>query len=452
METRQDYLKIRDLVDLRRNDLMRVNPEYQRGEVWTRPQQMKLIDSVLRGYQLPVIYLHKIRKVTAGFTQDRLEIIDGQQRIQSLYLFAEGAFQLFDPADVRARFPRFLQDQPCPWAGRNFDSLNEDLKDQFLECQLPISYIESEDENEIRDLFVRLQAGSSLNAQEKRDAYPGDFTEFILKLGGKPEIPRFPGHDFFRRVLRLNPSKGRGKTRQLAAQIAILFLSRRGNGNNYYSDINAKAIDDYYYTNVDFDSNTPDCQRLIDILDKLDLLLGDGKRPALKGHDAIHLVLFLDTIWDDYVPSWEGMLAGAQDRFSAALAKSIKNQKERIPDEFWNLYGIWTRSNSDRGENIQRRHHFYSQRMFEYLGNLTPKDPNRAFGPLEREIVFWRDQGKCKVCNGAVLWDSAEIHHVKEHSQGGQTILDNAVLVHDSCHPKGDAAKKFAESYNPEAG
>ena len=80
----------------------------------------------------------------------------------------------------------------------------------------------------------------------------------------------------------MNPAKGRGKTRQLAAQIAILFLERRKTGNDHFSDINARAIDDYYYANVDFESGTPDCQRLISILDKLDSLLGDGKSPALK--------------------------------------------------------------------------------------------------------------------------------------------------------------------------
>ena len=40
-------------------------------------------------------------------------------------------------------------------------------------------------------------------------------------------------------------------------------------------------------------------------------------------------------------------------------------------------YGQWARTNSDRGESIQRRHRYYSARMVEFLGNLTPKDPNR---------------------------------------------------------------------------
>ena len=159
MKTSQGYMRIEDLVELRRSDMMKVNPEYQRGEVWTVAQQKKLIDSVPRGYQLPVIYLYIITKTVANLTQDRLEIIDGQQRIQSLYMFNEGAFNLFDPADPKARFPRFLQDQPCSWAGKKFDSLTNEFKDKFLNTELPISYIESEDENEIRDLFVRLQAG-----------------------------------------------------------------------------------------------------------------------------------------------------------------------------------------------------------------------------------------------------------------------------------------------------
>ena len=82
--------------------------------------------------------------------------------------------------------------------------------------------------------------------------------------------------------------------------------------------------------------------------------------------------------------------------------------------------------------------------MATYIGNLTPKDPRRAFGSLEREIVYWRDGKKCGVCDSEVPWVEAEIHHIKEHSQGGQTVLENGKLVHKQCHPKGAAANEFA--------
>ena len=37
---------------------LRVKPEYQRGTVWKLPQKQGLIDSLLRGYQIPLIYVH----------------------------------------------------------------------------------------------------------------------------------------------------------------------------------------------------------------------------------------------------------------------------------------------------------------------------------------------------------------------------------------------------------
>ena len=87
--------------------------------------------------------------------------------------------------------------------------------------------------------------------------------------------------------------------------------------------------------------------------------------------------------------------------------------------------------------------------MVEFLGNLTSKDPNRAFNQLEREVIYWRDQGKCRAdgCSAPVMWADAEIHHVLEHQHGGKTVLENGVLVHKHCHPKGAAALEFAKIY-----
>ena len=353
--------------------------------------------------------------------------------------------------DKQARFPNFLQELPCPWGGKSFEGLTEELKSQLLETKLPVAFIEPDVDHEVRDLFVRLQSGFPLNAQERRDSYPGQFTEFILRLGGKPEIPRYPGHDFFQRVLKMKPGQDRGKTRQLAAQIAVLYFERHNRGHDYFTDINSRAIDDYYYTHLDFDGTTPECHRLRSILDKLDALLGDGKR-KLAAHNAIHLVLLLDTLLDDYTRSWEQNLAFAQDEFSAALARGAAASKEGKPDNTWLNYGVWTRTNSDRGDSIHRRHIFYAEQMLSLMGSVTLKDPNRSYGPLERELIYWRDKKRCNVCDAEVIWEDAEIHHIREHAKGGRTELSNGVLVHGHCHPKGISATKFEETsmgYSP---
>ena len=123
MKTKQDFLSVKDLVELRKDDMVTPNPEYQRGAVWNPDQQKKLIDSVMRGYQLPIIYLHDKKKTVAGRRKETFDIIDGQQRITALHSYVEGAFPLFAADDKRARFPKFLQDEPCLLGRKIFPSV-----------------------------------------------------------------------------------------------------------------------------------------------------------------------------------------------------------------------------------------------------------------------------------------------------------------------------------------
>jgi hypothetical protein len=58
MDIQSDKITVRDLLRLKTGGMLHVNPEYQRGAVRKEPQQKRLIDSVMRGYPLPLIYLH----------------------------------------------------------------------------------------------------------------------------------------------------------------------------------------------------------------------------------------------------------------------------------------------------------------------------------------------------------------------------------------------------------
>ena len=441
---------IEELLDLRRNEMLKANPEYQRGEVWSVTQQKKLIDSVMRGYPIPLIYLQHIQKEVAGLQRNDFEIIDGQQRINAFYYFNEGAYKLFDPIadDREARFPNFLKDQPCPWAQKNFHELSADLQERFLTTKLAVVKITTDEENEARDLFIRLQAGMALNAQETRDAWPGQLTEFILRTGGKPQLARYPGHRFFQSVLGMKPGQDRGNTRKLASQLLMLFLSRRQTSTHPFVDINKNSMDDFYYAHLDFDAKSSDVKRFVEILNKLEQLLEGQKRPKLSGHDAIHLVLLLDSLWDNYTRSWEASLPGALDSFRFELVQAKKSRYEREPSEYWSQYGQWTTMRTDRADSIARRHAFYVEKMLVLLGPLQKKDPKRLYDGLERELIYYRDRKLCAVCKAEVVWSETEIHHIEGHAEGGPTTLDNGVLVHGACHPKGSAATAFAEQFH----
>ena len=122
----------------------------------------------------------------------------------------------------------FLRNQPCPWARLTFDTLPEDLQRLFLETELPVAYIKSVDTDEVRDLFVRLQAGLPLTHQEKRDAHPGDFNHFVLKLGGKTGLVQYPGQPFFSTGVGPKPSQGRSSNAGCPNRDAVPHSPRKG--------------------------------------------------------------------------------------------------------------------------------------------------------------------------------------------------------------------------------
>jgi hypothetical protein len=72
---------VRMLTDLR--ERIDTESEYQRGQVWSVAQRRLLIDSLLRGYDIPKIYL---RKLPDGGSR-LYEVVDGKQRLTAIWGF-----------------------------------------------------------------------------------------------------------------------------------------------------------------------------------------------------------------------------------------------------------------------------------------------------------------------------------------------------------------------------
>jgi Protein of unknown function DUF262 len=56
-----------------------IKPPYQRNPVWVTPQKAALIDTILRGYPIPEIYLQEIVDSNG---KEHHYVVDGQQRIR----------------------------------------------------------------------------------------------------------------------------------------------------------------------------------------------------------------------------------------------------------------------------------------------------------------------------------------------------------------------------------
>ncbi|MDF2872031.1 MAG: hypothetical protein K0R05_3606 [Anaerocolumna sp.] len=131
-----------------------IQPEYQRNYLYAEAKKEEaVIKSVLKGYPLGLIYFNKI-------SDNRYEVLDGQQRITSLGRFITEKFPLID-------------DNGKP---HYFGRMAEDLRKKINNTPLTIYICEGE-ETEIKEWFKTINiAGIPLNYQEVSNAiYSGTF-------------------------------------------------------------------------------------------------------------------------------------------------------------------------------------------------------------------------------------------------------------------------------------
>lgn len=131
-----------------------IQPEYQRNYIYQEEKkEADVIDSVLKGYPLGLIYFNKLK---TGI----LEVLDGQQRITSLGRFVTGKFSFKDENGNMQKF----------------SSLADDKRSKILQTPLLIYECEGE-ESEIKDWFKIINIkGVPVNDQEILNAtYSGSF-------------------------------------------------------------------------------------------------------------------------------------------------------------------------------------------------------------------------------------------------------------------------------------
>lgn len=452
MKVRVEQWTIRELVDLDSRNAFFVSP-YQRGIVWKPPQMKMLIDSVMRGYGMPMFYLRP--------DGDKFAVIDGQQRINALsgfvnknnlvyvHLFKKGEQRQFGPlldatrAQDMNHFSTFLRGKRCgEWGGKRYADFSEEMREYFLSSTVPVTLLDGFDDDEARDKFIRLQGGFALSRQEKRDAWLGDFCDLVLKTGGKPELDmpgeqEFQGHDFFRTIMGLTPRGDRGRARKMAAQILALFLCREGETRNQFTGINNKDLDKCYRDHVKFTEEAEDAVRQCRaVLNRLFLLFKGKRNIKLRAHEAIHLALFTDMLLDGFSDKWNAGIVGAHNKFKNKIPGNFSEDETiRYADDLRTYYDKIGRSSGD-GSVIGERHDIYVRWMSRLLDDdiraKDPKDPNEPPTGF-KELVFYRDKMICHGCRKPVSWENAAVQQVGKLGVNACPLLDNYALVHQRC-------------------
>ena len=182
-------------------------PGFQRNFVWDRARSSKLIESLILGLPVPQLFLYEQ-------SRNRFLVIDGQQRLMSIYYFIKRRFPLkekrselrtiFDekgtiPDEVlhddsyfetfSLRVPEKLPNHKDKFKGLNYATLG-DYKTQFdlrpLRNVVVKQNAPSDDDSAIYEVFNRLNTGGvNLEPQEIRTSmYHSKFYDTLYRLNG----------------------------------------------------------------------------------------------------------------------------------------------------------------------------------------------------------------------------------------------------------------------------
>lgn len=201
-----------------KDDIVDLEPEYQRGVVWTADKQSAVIESIMRHYYVPPVLLSVQNQES---TEDELTYvcIDGKQRISSICAFLDNKIPVREPSTSR----RFWYKEDLI-AGKT-PALNAAQRRKFDNEQLTVVEFEGLSDEVERDMFSRVQMGVTLSPAEKLGAHLGPWPDFIRQMVKRfiDPTPSLVHDDEGKSMLIVN----RGRDYLFTAQMALLIMNHK---------------------------------------------------------------------------------------------------------------------------------------------------------------------------------------------------------------------------------
>ena len=178
----------RQLVKMCMNGSITFDNAIQRKLVWDIKRKSLLIDSMITGYPIPAFYARR--------GEDKVfDILDGKQRSEAIcgYLNREYA----------------LEGVSEEYEGKYFDELPEEVQDDIISYSLTVYYFEDITDEEVNEMFFRLNNGKPLTAIELTRVKTKSFDK-LKELAAHPiftdalkesQINRYTNEDIVIKVL-----------------------------------------------------------------------------------------------------------------------------------------------------------------------------------------------------------------------------------------------------------
>ncbi len=184
MKCEATVLEIETIINRIENGDIDLQPDFQRGEVWSPNKQKKLIDSVLRGWRIPPIHFVQNKEAVD-------EVLDGQQRLAAIRDFYNNKIRIDGKIEP-------IDDDIAELNGLYYKDLPREWQRRFRQYNINIVRLTEFKPSEPAELFYRLNQPTALTSAEQRNAYMGVtrdqvkyLSDMFVKLGASKEVIGF---------------------------------------------------------------------------------------------------------------------------------------------------------------------------------------------------------------------------------------------------------------------
>jgi len=396
---------IREVYHHYKEGTLQLQPDFQRGYVWTPAIQRRFIESILMRLPIPVVYLAE--------TVDRnYEVIDGQQRLTTIVDFIDGKFPLAKLSVLDEL------------KGLRFKDLSPELHKLFHNYQITGRVLDASCPPDSKfDMFERLNTGSvQLNKQELRNCiYRGGFNSMLKELAAQKD---------FLSALGWKEPDARMKCEELILRFFTFFYGNVESIRNY-----EKALNDYMKDKAklsperskihekDFRESLAKCVSVF------------GERPFRSWARA--------TGEKDPNGQWESRFSSTVfEILMTGLAhyskQTVVENSDAIREEFINLvttdqkFFDSLKWGTNTPEKMAYRNVTWRGALRELLGYVGPE--TRCFTNSFKKQL-WDSNPTCRICSQEIKTiEDAAVDHIVHYWRGGKTIPSNARLTHRYCN------------------
>lgn len=417
-----DKWKLSDLHGYQKAGRLTLKPPYQRGRAWSDDMRIALVDTVVRDFPMGVILLDESKDADGRSVWDT---IDGQQRCTTLIEYLDGV-------------QPWTQQQAPPGSDfTSFSALTPSQQERFRDYQVAVAKLRGYANEDIREIFVRIQYGKALSGGEKIKAINSPYKGFIEQLVASKVFSDWPNFQY------------RDGHWAMAGEFFQGFYNQRPLERREYRLLE-KFVRDKDKFNQQAATRAVNSGRWI--LNYANRVLHDcdqqsvGFRKQINGRLLKWLVASLTILKSEFA------ISGREPDVASAVvdywsAKDDPNQSAEYEAYFHTL-----RSGRIDTDEVKACLEQLMNRMV-LRANLPPTDPKRFFTPQQRKAILAASGGVCQglvagqACGATLSATNFHADHIIPHSVGGATDIANGQALCSGCNLRKGKASALAELF-----